>query len=60
MSLEISIENFVNGAKLNGIEGDVIEKTVQLIRLADELGFERYDIDGMDGRFYITFSTLNE
>lgn len=50
-------ENLIRGLKLNGISDEVIKKVLELKAIAEKLGWEMDNYDGMDGNVYIAFST---
>lgn len=49
-------KSLISGLKLNGISDEVIEKILELKAIAEKLGWEMDDYDGMDGNIYTTFS----
>jgi len=53
-------ENLVKGLQLNKINEKNIELFLKLKSVAEELGFEFSEYDGMDDLFYVTFEIKNE
>ena len=53
-------EKIVKGLIMNGINEENIELFLQLKDIAEELGFEFSEYDGMDELFFVTFEIKNE
>ena len=53
-------EAIVKGLIMNGINEKNIELFLKLKDIAEELGFEFSEYDGMDDLFYVTFEIKNE
>ena len=56
----ISNVEIVKGLIMNGINEKNIELFLKLKDVAEELGFEFSEYDGMDDLFYVTFKIKNE
>ena len=47
-------KHLIKGLELDEIEEYIIDKTVQVKKTVEELGWTFHDYDSIDGKFYVT------